>query len=381
MAGSALAANNTTGTNPGNFLKLGGGARPISLGGAFVALADDINSIYWNPAGLSKMKGWGFSSLYNSYLADITYANLSFTLYDPRVNFNSGLAIDYVGAGPMEETTAAQPLGTGKTFSPAFIALTAPFAIQPLPPLSLGLNLKVLMDKISTGEAIGYGLDLGILWDITENISAGFCARNLAGALLEMSATLPQTNSALAANYALGMCYRLPFLNLALDYNQPSDNQGTINLGAEYNFKDTFFGRIGFSTRSEENAGGNLGAGVGLKFGILKFDYAYSPYADLGITHRLAFSLFLPQGKAPALTAEARAKKTPIPAAAPPKVVPVVPAVPVEMIKSATPESSIVIETIEEVVVEEKVVPAKKTTVKAVKKKVVKKPAKKSIKR
>lgn len=366
MGGAALASNDSTGTNPGNFLKLGGGARPISLGGAFVALADDINAIYFNPAGLSKTRGWGFSSMYNSYLADISYTNLAFSFSEPRVNLSSGLAIDFVSAGQMEETTAAQPLGTGKTFSPAFIALTAPFAFQILPPLSVGMNLKILSDKISTGEAFGYGLDLGILWDITENISAGFCARNLAGALMETSATLPQTNSALAANYALGMCYRLPFLNLALDYNQPSDNQGTINLGAEYKLNDTFFGRIGFSTRSEENAGGNLGAGVGLKFGILKFDYAYSPYADLGITHRLAFSLFFPGGKAPASTAEA---KTLPPPAAPPKAAPVV------------QEAPVVIETIEEVVVEEKVVPAKKTTVKAAKKKIVKKPAKKPVKK
>ena len=32
------------------------GARPLGMGGAFVAVADDINSVYWNPAGLANIK-------------------------------------------------------------------------------------------------------------------------------------------------------------------------------------------------------------------------------------------------------------------------------------------------------------------------------------
>ena len=373
MAGSALAANDTTGTNPGNFLKLGGGARPISLGGAFVALADDINAIYWNPAGLTQLKSLTLSSMYNSYLVDIIYSNLSFTVSAPKLGLSTGLALDYGSAGRMEETTASQPQGTGRTFTPAFIALTAPFAFQPIPSLSFGLNAKVLMDKIDTGEAIGYGLVAGILWKVTDSFSAGFCARNLAGTLMETNPALPQTNTALASNYALGVCYRLPSINLALDYNMPSDNQGLINLGAEYNLKDTFFGRIGFSTRSEENAGGNLGAGLGLKFGMIKLDYAYAPYNDLGITHRLAFSLIFPERKAPAVTAEAQASAEAI---IPPPIVTPPPPAPIQITEPASPEAPAIIESEEEpVVVVKKAVAVKK--VKVVKKKSVKKRAKK----
>ena len=31
------------------------GARPLAMGGAFVAVADDVNATYWNPAGLSQI--------------------------------------------------------------------------------------------------------------------------------------------------------------------------------------------------------------------------------------------------------------------------------------------------------------------------------------
>ena len=38
------------------FLKLGGGARALGMGGAFVTIADDATAGYWNPAGLALLK-------------------------------------------------------------------------------------------------------------------------------------------------------------------------------------------------------------------------------------------------------------------------------------------------------------------------------------
>jgi hypothetical protein len=34
------------------------GARPMAMGGAFIAVADDINTTYWNPAGLTFVLDW-----------------------------------------------------------------------------------------------------------------------------------------------------------------------------------------------------------------------------------------------------------------------------------------------------------------------------------
>src|SRR5687767_8190011 len=47
----------------GAFEGPGLGARAIGMGGAFIGLADDWTAIYWNPAGLSRLKGTqiGFS--------------------------------------------------------------------------------------------------------------------------------------------------------------------------------------------------------------------------------------------------------------------------------------------------------------------------------
>ncbi len=47
------------------FLKLGQGARANGMGEAFIALANDYTSLYWNPAGLFQIKerGAGFMFL------------------------------------------------------------------------------------------------------------------------------------------------------------------------------------------------------------------------------------------------------------------------------------------------------------------------------
>lgn len=40
------------------------GARPLAMGGAFVAVADDANAVYWNPAGLTQIEGLQGTAMY-----------------------------------------------------------------------------------------------------------------------------------------------------------------------------------------------------------------------------------------------------------------------------------------------------------------------------
>ncbi|MBI5244034.1 MAG: UPF0164 family protein, partial [Elusimicrobia bacterium] len=38
------------------FLKIGTGARAEAMGGAYTAIADDVNALYYNPGGLAALK-------------------------------------------------------------------------------------------------------------------------------------------------------------------------------------------------------------------------------------------------------------------------------------------------------------------------------------
>ena len=43
------------GTFDGQFLKIGVGARAAAMGGAFVGVADDASSLFWNAAGIARI--------------------------------------------------------------------------------------------------------------------------------------------------------------------------------------------------------------------------------------------------------------------------------------------------------------------------------------
>ena len=39
-------------TTAASFLEIGSGAKSLSMGGAFVSIANDVSALYWNPAGI-----------------------------------------------------------------------------------------------------------------------------------------------------------------------------------------------------------------------------------------------------------------------------------------------------------------------------------------
>ncbi|GAG30317.1 unnamed protein product, partial [marine sediment metagenome] len=54
-------------------LTIGIGARPVAMGSAYTASANDINSIHWNPAGLSLMKKREIGATHAEWLLDTKY--------------------------------------------------------------------------------------------------------------------------------------------------------------------------------------------------------------------------------------------------------------------------------------------------------------------
>ncbi|MDY0152601.1 MAG: hypothetical protein RBS43_10050, partial [Candidatus Cloacimonas sp.] len=48
----------------GDFMMIGAGVRPLGMGGAFAALADDGSAIYWNSAGLSQIRKSEISAMH-----------------------------------------------------------------------------------------------------------------------------------------------------------------------------------------------------------------------------------------------------------------------------------------------------------------------------
>ena len=56
LAAGSLLAQSKVGSTAAPFLNIAVGPRAIAMGGAFAATASDVTSLYWNPAGASRME-------------------------------------------------------------------------------------------------------------------------------------------------------------------------------------------------------------------------------------------------------------------------------------------------------------------------------------
>ena len=60
-------------TTAASFLDIGIGARSLSMGGAFVSIADDPTALYWNPAGIVKIERPMAHFYHSPWIADVQF--------------------------------------------------------------------------------------------------------------------------------------------------------------------------------------------------------------------------------------------------------------------------------------------------------------------
>ncbi|MEW6096555.1 MAG: PorV/PorQ family protein [bacterium] len=292
------------------FLKIGVGAKPQALGGAFCAVADDTSAIYWNPAGLTLLENRELSFTHISWFEDINYEYLSYInpLQELGIKIPGILAgsLAYLGINDIKEygNTKNTYLGTLKAHN---LLLNASYARLIKPDISSGINLKLINQKIKSSSS-GIVMDIGLLLYKTpiENLTAGLMLQNIA--------LFNNFKDDLPFNIKLGSCYKLlkdNILTLAMDVDIPSDTNLKLHLGAEYLYPEIedveIAIRLGYKTGVDC---GKLGFGFGVKFDKYKFDYAYSSYNDLGNIHQLSFDVKFDKIKPQPTTSETKIEDT-----------------------------------------------------------------------
>jgi hypothetical protein len=83
---------------------------------------------------------------------------------------------------------------------------------------------------------------------------------------------------------------------VSLDLNFPKDNEFYFNFGTQYSIEiadDLNFAlRVGYEGRNKDIPGFNwINLGFGFEYLDYKFDYAFVPYGDIGMTHRFSFGI------------------------------------------------------------------------------------------
>ncbi len=270
------------GTGAADFLKLAPNARAVALGNAYVAVADEANAIYWNPAGLGQLKSKEFTASYLSYLESINYGFLGFVY--PRKSGACAIGINYLNTSIERVRELDASLGQAVyqedgTYTAGALTLILSYGREIFSNLSLGLSLKVINEKLDDSAANAYALDLGGLWKLSR-MKIGFAVQNIGTKLKD---------DPLPINFRLGGTYSLlqDKLLTALALNYSLDKDFRAGIGLEYLLKQSFPLRLGYEY-GNDLAG--LTCGLGFKFRAYRIDYAIVPYTEFGLTHRVSFS-------------------------------------------------------------------------------------------
>ncbi|MCK5571976.1 MAG: PorV/PorQ family protein [Bacteroidetes bacterium] len=321
VASAARAQDLTkTGTTAAAFSKIGVGARPIGMGGAFVATADDLTAIYWNPGGLAST--YGSEAYFNhvNWFADVRvdFAGFSTRLSDIGV---LGVFVTVMRMDEMAVRTLEMPEGTGERFNAGGLILGLTYARNLTEQFSIGANFKYIREYIWNSTATGIALDVGTLYRIPvlNELRLGASIANF-GTKMRMegrdNATVTEVGEGNAnlinteiqlGEFDLPLLFRIGVavdaikgetfrLTAAVDAIHPNDNTEYLNTGLEFAWNEIVFLRAGMKSLLERDTEQGFTLGAGLNYRVvgsvrLAFDYAYQDWGRLTNVHYLGFGI------------------------------------------------------------------------------------------
>ncbi|MCC7430795.1 PorV/PorQ family protein [bacterium] len=282
--------------------KISKGVRGMAMGDAFVALTNDVTSVYWNPAGLmhiSKDANQIAVSRINMP-ADISYHTLA---YGRNAGFGAiGVNVDFLTTDKIVERTVDAPGGTGRTFSASEMTVGLSFAQSLIDNFSYGFTVKYLRNDFHDYKQQSFSFDLGLQYKTDfRGLILGIAVRNFGpdakfdgtytnyrpaqqggSTKDEKFGTAAQPNDfkfalASSAKDLLGISLgEKDDILMSIQLESPSDRKERLTFGTEYNFQQMIFLRGGYKFNAGEE---NFALGFGLNYNLggmtYTFDYAY----------------------------------------------------------------------------------------------------------
>ncbi len=139
------------------------GSRGTAMGGAVLSTTYGIESMYWNPAGLSSLEGTEVAFTHLPYIADIDVNFIGIaTAIEGFGTFGFGAKV--VSVGDIEETTEDMPDGTGRFFSPSLTVLNVTYAREFTANVSFGATAMLINENIAEAQATGVAFDVGFIY-------------------------------------------------------------------------------------------------------------------------------------------------------------------------------------------------------------------------
>jgi hypothetical protein len=314
LASSALFADEVTkvGTTALGFLNIDVGRRAVGLGGAYVSIANDATSMFWNPSGIAMTDRVETVFHHSNWIADISFNYLAAIIPIGGLG-NFGINATALSMDDMERTTIDNPEGTGEKFSAGSYAFGLCYARSLTDRFSIGFNVKYVNETIYHSSANGVAFDVGTQFTTQFNgLKIGMSITNY-GPKVRMSGrdmlTQVDINPNVSGNneninaYLANDAFDLPLmfrvgvsmdmlkgvgnsnLILSADALHPNDDVESVNLGAEYVFNNVLALRGGYTSlfAKDFEAGLSFGAGIHQKMMSveLTLDYAYRDFGLL----------------------------------------------------------------------------------------------------
>lgn len=309
------------GTTAAQFLKIGPGARPVALGGAYTALAEDILAIYWNPAGIARIPGNG-EAVFNhaEWLADTQYDFAAFSLRAGRLG-TFGLQVTSFRTPEEPVRTVRNPEGTGQVWDANSVAIGVTFARNLTDRFSIGLTGKFVQENLFNETARGGAFDIGVLYNTPfKNLTLGATITNFGtemslegrdtffnenpvpdpGSVEEVPAKFRTKSYDMPLSLRFGLAWKVVqnenvTLIATADGTNPNDNSEHVNSGFELALKDILFIRGGYKALFLENSEQGATFGVGLRYDAvgtnLKLDFGWADFGRLKDVKFVSFAI------------------------------------------------------------------------------------------
>nr|WP_099565668.1 PorV/PorQ family protein [Gaetbulibacter sp. 4G1] len=322
-------------------MNIGVDAAALGMSSAVTAHTNDVNSGYWNPAGILNLEDNQLALMHSSYFANI--ANYDYAAFAMPLDNRSAIGISLIRFAVDDILNTTQLIDAQgninydriSLFSTADYGLTFSYARKlPVQGLNYGINAKVIRRIIGDfASSWGFGFDVGVQFETKNNWKFGVMARDITttfnawaideeefakiqNAVAGQNQELPETTEITIPKLQIGISKLVDFnvdytlltavnLNVRFEENNDivSSSFASINpaLGFEFGYIDMVYLRAGVGNFQNELQIDNTeqlsfqpSFGVGFKYNGVQIDYAFTDIGDQSIAlYSNVFSLKL----------------------------------------------------------------------------------------
>lgn len=312
------------------FMNIGVDASSISMSGAVTSSINDVNSGYWNPAGLTAVEQGEISLMHSNYFANI--ANYNYVAYAKPIDNQSAIGLSMIRFGVDDILDTTQLIDDQgninydriNLFSAVDYGFIISYARKMLTKeISYGINTKIIRRIIGDfASSWGFGLDIGLQLKTSNNWRFGLMARDISTTYNSWSInetrlidiqnaidgqnqdipnsteiTIPKIQLGISKLHNINYDYSLlTSFDLIMKFEQNnnliSSEFVSINpaIGLELGYTDSVFLRLGIGNFQNEVGFDNStnltfqpNFGLGFKFNNLEIDYAFTDIGDQSV--------------------------------------------------------------------------------------------------